>query len=83
MSLPSNYEKQESLFLFKENMFLSLNKYEHRPIFSQRANEITFANILQTFETNKFLNFPRLSSSQHFFDLCTSWSQTQSNFESE
>ena len=38
---------------------------------------------MQTFESNKFLNFPRLSSSQHFFDLCSSWSQSQSDFDSE
>lgn len=82
ISLPSINEKQECLFLFKENMYHSMNKHEYRPVYSQRANEISYPNMLQTLETNKFLSLPRLSSSQHFFDLCTSWSQSQSDFES-
>ncbi len=81
--LPTTNEKQELLLLFKENTFLIGNKYEYRPCFQQQSHEISFANILQTFESNKFLNLPRLSSSQHFFDLCSSWSQSQSDFDSE
>ena len=69
--------QQDVFVLFKEN----LNPLQpHRPLSLINSNELSYANILQTFETNKFLNLPRLSSISHFYDLCPSW--TQVNFES-
>ena len=79
--LPSASDKQEMLLVFKEN--LSFKKQEHKYVHQQYSNEISFASILQTFETNKFLNLPRLSSSQYYFDLCTSWSMTQIDYDAK
>lgn len=78
--LPSVSDKQEIFLLFKENLSLNKNK-EHKPVHQQYSNEISFASILQTFETNKFLSLPRLSSSQFYFDLCSSWSLAQTDFD--
>ncbi len=69
------------LLLFKES--LSFKKQEHKSVHKQYSNEISFASILQTFETNKFLSLPRLSSSQYYYDLCTSWSMTQTDFDAK
>ena len=52
--LPSASDKQEMLLVFKEN--LSFKKQEHKYVHQQYSNEISFASILQTFETNKFLS---------------------------
>lgn len=73
----SKYDKEESLFVFKENPSILSTQdinFNYKPSFSQKAKELTYAAILQTFEQHKFLNLPRIASTQHFYDLCTSWS---------
>lgn len=68
--------REETLVIFKETMFTSMDGagFNFKPVSTQKSNELTYANILQTFETNKYLNLPRLSSINHFLDLCPSWS---------
>jgi hypothetical protein len=34
---------------------------------------LSYLDILQAFEANKFLNLPKLINKQIFLDLCTSW----------
>merc|ERR1712127_1073353 len=58
----SKMDKEEALFLFKENPSITSNNYNtlddfnYKPSFNIRAKELTYASILQTFETHKFLN---------------------------
>ncbi len=75
-SLIENGGKQEVLVIFKENMG-TINV--HKPAYSSRASELSFASILQVLETNRLLNLPRLSSLQHFYDICPSWQSSLNN----
>lgn len=77
----SKEDKEEALFLFKENLQgNSVNGAAYKPAFNIRARELSYPSVLQTFEQNKFLHLPRISSTQHFYDLCTSWSN-QNNLD--
>lgn len=78
--LPSQIPgKEETLIVFKESMFVSPHSdnilLNYKPVFTQNGNELAYNTILQIFESNKHLNFPRLSSLQHLHDLCPLWSQ--------
>lgn len=73
----SSQIREETLVIFKETMFASLDSgsvLNYKPVATQKANELAYTAILQTFEANKYLNLPRISSSHHFLDLCPSWS---------
>lgn len=72
----SKLEKEEILYIFKENLNSPVEKFNYKPAYNIRAKELSYASILQTFEEHKFSYLPRVSSTQHFYDLCTSWSQT-------
>jgi hypothetical protein len=76
----SKEDKEEALFVFKENLQASHNNINYKPAYNIKARELTYPAILQTFETSKFLHLPRISSTQHFYDHCTSWSN-QNNFD--
>lgn len=67
--------KQEIVVIFKENTALlpSSIDFFYKPAFISKVNEFSFENIIKIFESNKQLNLPRLSSLQHFFDICPSW----------
>lgn len=75
----SKLEREEIMYVFKENLnapATSIDKFSYKPAYNVRAKELTYASILQTLEEQKFLHLPRVTSTQHFYDLCTSWSQT-------
>lgn len=79
----SKEDKEEALFLFKENLQGNVNPVNgaiYKPTFNIRARELSYSSVLQTFEQNKFLHLPRISSTQHFYDLCSSWSN-QNNLD--
>lgn len=79
----SKEDKEETLFLFKENLQGNVNPANgaiYKPAFNIRARELSYSSVLQTFEQNKFLHLPRISSTQHFYDLCSSWSN-QNNLD--
>ena len=66
--------RQDMLAIFKENMAVATNEWwtQHRPAYTSKSSEFTYASLLQLFELNKHLNLPRLSSLQHLYDLCPS-----------
>ena len=54
--------KNEVLMIFKES--------KSSPAFTLQINEITYNNFIQTFESNKYLNVPRITSKSVFAELC-------------
>ncbi|CAF0926373.1 unnamed protein product, partial [Brachionus calyciflorus] len=76
--IPSDLDKQEILILFKEKIIDSDDKDDkevHRPYLIQASSELAYNFILQSFESNKNLILPRISSSSKFFDICPQWSE--------
>lgn len=69
--------KQEMLVLFKENTVNVNGNFIYKPSLTSKANEFSYSTILQTFESNKLLIMPRISSLHHFFEICPSWSNNQ------
>jgi hypothetical protein len=66
--------------MYKENLVRSVEVYSVKPVVSLKEREIAYASVLQAFETDKYLNLPRISSLLHFHDLCPSWSESSINF---
>jgi hypothetical protein len=78
--------KEEVLVIFKESMFaspLSSQIFNYKPAVVQKSTEFAYSTMHQLLDTNKHLNFPRISSLQHFYDLCPSWFSHQAYFENE
>ncbi len=71
ISLPVT--KSEILWIFKEDVNFNLNKINYQPSLEIKNTQLTYETIFKTLKTNKFLNLPRLSSAQHFYELCPSW----------
>jgi hypothetical protein len=69
--------KQEMLVLFKENIVNVNGNFIYKPALIIKSTEFSYSTILQTFESNKLLIMPRLSSLHHFFEICPSWSNSQ------
>jgi hypothetical protein len=74
----SSHSKQEQLFVFKE----SINYDEHEGFFKLKpvshlnvGNELPYSIIQQTLDANKLLYLPRVSSMQHFLEICQSQNQ--------
>ena len=70
--------KQEALIIFKENLLMApvtpnVIHFSYKPVSVTKLAELPYSTVLQTFESNKYLNLPRLSSMQHFYDLCPTW----------
>jgi len=60
---------KEKLFILKESSASELSF----PLAIVTTQTFTSTEILNFLKTNKFLDFPRLSSTAHFYDLCPSW----------
>jgi hypothetical protein len=81
VTVASSANKHEQLFVFKENL-----NYDEPSDFLKYApaaqakvgNELPYATIQQTLESNKLLYLPRLSSMQHFLEICQSQQQDSS-----
>ena len=72
-----NEIKQEALIIFRENLLMAVTPnvihFSYKPVSVTKQAELSYATIQQTFESNKYLYLPRLSSMQHFYDLCPTW----------
>jgi hypothetical protein len=42
------------------------------PVKTLQTNEISFSSFIQTFETNRYLDIPRITSKSVFEELCPS-----------
>ena len=57
----------DTLMIFKGKKFKIVNEIDFN---------LSYLDILQAFEANKFLNLPKLFNKQIFLDLCTSWTES-------
>ncbi len=75
-------KEQEMLLIFKENLMLTGRQVDflYEPVVLHKTDEISYATIQQTFDLNKSLYLPRLSSNDHFEEVCKG-SQYDSNNE--
>jgi len=75
-------KEQEMLLIFKENFKSTSHQadFSHEPVVMHKMDEISYSTIQQTFELNKSLYFARLSSNDHFEEICKV-SQFDSNNE--
>ena len=75
-------KEQEILLIFKENLKSTSRPadFSYEPVVIHKMDEISYSTIQQTFELNKSLYFPRLSSNDHFEEVCKA-SQFDSNNE--
>jgi hypothetical protein len=42
----------------------------NNPVLTLQMNEIPYTNLIQTFESNKYLDIPRITSKSVFDELC-------------
>lgn len=67
---------QETLTLFREKTNIDEENQDiHRPFLIQASAELSYETLLQSFDSNKNLILPRITSRSKFFDLCPSMSE--------
>jgi hypothetical protein len=66
--------------LYKESLlkWQTADEWSATPVLSTRDHELPHVTVLQAFEADKLLHFPRISSLHHFHELCPSWSESAS-----
>jgi hypothetical protein len=72
------FENQDILLIFKENKIKVANSnIQFKSINSPTtfSDTLMYSDILETFEKNKFLILPKLTTSKRFNELCSSWTK--------